>query len=126
MLIQERKINYETAKLARKCGFDEYCSHLWGVFDGYEGLHHYDNHNKSNPDIWFTAPTQSHLAKWLRDMHNLQVYAYSSTKNGNGEYRDYVAYINGIPQNDARDEEYQTYEDAMEFSLQKALEMLGK
>jgi len=34
-------------------------------------------------------------------------------------------YINGIAQNDARDEEYQTYEDAMELGLQNALKMIN-
>jgi hypothetical protein len=124
MLIQERYVNYETSKLARKCGFDEYCSYLWGIFDGYEGLHRFDNHNKSNADCWFSAPTQSHLAKWLRDMHNIQVYAKSSTVDGNGKYRDYVAYVNNFGVNDARDEEYETYEEAMEVGLLEALKRL--
>ncbi|HLO91550.1 MAG TPA: hypothetical protein VK172_10340 [Lentimicrobium sp.] len=68
-----------------------------------------------------SKPSQSFLAKLLRDLWKLQVYAYSSTKNGVGNWRDYVAYINGEAQNDARDEEFQTYESAMEYGLRKAL-----
>ena len=70
--------------------------------------------------------TQSLLAKWLREEHNIQVYVCSQTVNGLGIYRDYVAYVNGSQVNDSRDEEYQTYEEAMEFGLYKALKKLKK
>ncbi len=67
------------------------------------------------------APTQTSVQKYLRETHNLQVYAFSSTINKKGEFRDYVVYINNKALNDARDEEYQTYEEAIEFGLQQAL-----
>jgi hypothetical protein len=35
-----------------------------------------------------------------------------------------VVHINGQSMNDARDEEYQTYEEAMEVGLEMALEMI--
>jgi hypothetical protein len=69
----------------------------------------------------YAAPTQSLVARWLREVHGLQVYAHSNTKNGEGKYKDYVVYINGAYFNDARDEEYDTYEKAMEFGLYNAL-----
>jgi hypothetical protein len=46
----------------------------------------------------------------------------SHTKNGDGKYRDYVVHINDKDINDARDEEFQTYEEALEMGLQVALE----
>lgn len=125
MLIFDEKITESTARLARKCGFNEGCEYIWGEFDGYVGLHYLENCNKTNADCWFSAPTQSLLQRWLREEHGIQVYAYSSTKNIEEKYRDYVVYINGIAQNDARDEEYQTYEDAMELGLQNALKIIN-
>lgn len=78
-----------------------------------------DNSNKNF--IMYAAPTQSLAARWLREIHGLQVYVSSNTKNGEGKYKDYVAYVNGAYLNDARDEEYDTYEKAMEFGLYFAL-----
>ena len=72
----------------------------------------------------YAAPTQSLVQRWLREVHNIQVYVYSNTKNGEGIYRDYVAHINERSINDSRDEEFQTYEAAMEVGLQVALEMI--
>lgn len=72
----------------------------------------------------YAAPTQSLLQRWFREVHNIQVYCYSNTKNGEGVYRDYVVNVNGNAINDARDEEFQTYEDALELGLQLVLEMI--
>lgn len=72
----------------------------------------------------YALPTQSLVQKWLREVHNIQVYCRSHTKNGEGKYRDYVAYVNEEIINDARDEEYQTYEEALEVGLRYALEMI--
>jgi hypothetical protein len=74
--------------------------------------------------VMYARPTQSRVARWLREIHNIQVYSYSNTKNGDGVYRDYVVHVNEKSINDARDEEFQTYEEGMEVGLQVALEMI--
>lgn len=129
--MKEQYITLETAKLAREKGLFyeyEYSSDCPG----------YNITDEKNPwhcnyRVMFTkpsekehlfAPTQAFLANWLRKNHNLQVYCYSNTKNGKGIYRDYVIHINEQSMNDARDEEFQTYEEAMEIGLQLALEMI--
>ena len=71
----------------------------------------------------FSAPTQSLLQKWLREIHGIQVYVYSSTIRL-GKYSDYVIHINEKSLNDARDEEYQIYEDAFEVGLREALKII--
>jgi hypothetical protein len=84
--------------------------------------------------VMYAAPTQALLARWLREAHGIQVYVVSGTLDGNHKYRDYVAHVcvgkshdNTVGRvvrsavNDARDEEYQTYEAAFEFGLQEAL-----
>lgn len=123
----ETYITYDTAILAREKGLpmslDDggncMCYHI-GDKNWHFGYHvHFQFPNK---ETHVFAPTQAYLAKWMRNKHNIQVYVYSMTKNGNGKYRDYVVYINGVAMNDARDEEFQTYEDAMEAGLQIALE----
>lgn len=72
----------------------------------------------------YAAPTQALLARWLREVHDIQVYAYSHTVNGAATYIDYVVYVNERAINDSRDEEFQTYEKAMEVGLQVALEKI--
>lgn len=130
--MEERLVSFETAKLAKEKGFNWKTHTIW-IFDNErfpeeEIWHHrnitYSISNILSDEPWYYSPTQSHLAKWLREIHGIQVYAYSSTKNGKDEYRDYVVYINGRALNDARDEEYQIYEDAMEFGLKIALKMV--
>lgn len=95
-----------------------------------------DNSNENY--IMYAAPTQALLARWLRETHGIQVYAVSGTLDGEHKYRDYVAHVcignshdNAVGHvvqtaiNDARDEEYQTYEAAMEAGLQYALKQLS-
>ena len=140
----EQVVSFETAKLAEEKGFVD----IIGTFRGKSYYTHkgelngniidstkeyselrksgmsavdVNKNNKFNP---ISAPTQSLLQKWLREQHNLQVYAYSSTKHTDVEYCDYVVYVNGMALNDARDEEYDKYEDALEFGLQEALKLI--
>jgi hypothetical protein len=125
----ETYIKYDTAFLAKKKGLEFQlddgdncmCYHL-GNKEWHFAYHVHLQFPKK--DDYVFAPTQAFLANWLRDTHNIQVYAYSSTKNGSGKYRDYVVYVNGFALNDARDEEFQTYEEALEVGLEYALNQI--
>lgn len=124
--MEEQYISFKTAKLAKKRGFDltQRISNIALLYDK-SGKHCcYTNYGFMYSGLsegYISAPTQAFLTKWLREVHNIQVYVNSQTKNGGGKYRDYVAHVNGREINDARDEEYQTYEQAMEAGLQVAL-----
>jgi len=147
IIIREEKISLVTAKLAKEKRFDaivqgsitEYLNtkidkeypegggHGWkkgdlegddGYFRNFDDGADYSNKNYT----MYARPTQAVLARWLREVHNIQVYVSSQTVNGNGKYRDYVAHVNNREINDARDEEFQTYEEAMEVGLLVALE----
>ncbi len=91
----EELISFETAKLAKEKGFNEQCS----------------------------APTQSLLQKWLREVHNIHVnvsYGLTFTFKINGDLKgnDYVDYSNI--------EEYwsRTYEEALEKGLIEGLKLI--
>jgi hypothetical protein len=143
------KVTFDTAKLAKEKGFNEMVEGSFtkykttkvdpeypegGPFGWVEGeLEVSDEYFRNNlPGCDYSCknytmygrPTQSQLQRWLREVHNIQVYCYSNTKNGKGVYRDYVVYVNERAINDARDEEFQEYEEAMEIGLQVALEMI--
>lgn len=125
----EAYISYKTALLAREKGltFDLddggncACYHMGDPKWHFQYHVHYQYPNKEE---YLFAPTQAYLQRFLRKVFNIQVYVISATKNGEEKYKDYVAYINGVAINDARDEEYQEYEDAMEFGLETALKRL--
>jgi len=148
--IVDMRISLETAKLAKEKGFDVrgngcYTEYLvtqidpeypegggpFGMTKGEIQLsadyfaNNWEQTDYSNENYFMcAAPTQALLAAWLREVHNIQVYVNSQTKNLNGKYRDYVAHVNNREINDARDEEFQTYEEAMEVGLQHALEQI--
>jgi len=147
MEIVDKRISFTTAKLAKEKRFDIACSGSYteylvdqvdpdypeggGAFTMTKGeielASNYFINNDERCDYtcksyaMYAAPTQALLAKWLREVHNIQVYVNSHTKDGNGKYRDYVAHVNNREINDARDTEFQTYEEAMEIGLQAAL-----
>ena len=117
--IVEKLVELETARLAQQKGFDLHVCRC----GGYPECICYD-----------MRPTQSILQRWLREVHNIQVYVVSGTTNGK-KYRDYVGHVCPAPTeigigvistaiNDPRDEEYQTYEEALEAALLTALELI--
>lgn len=149
MELQDQRITLETAKLAKEKGYNifgygNYTEYLinqvdpdypegGGSFSMRKGELIFDNSYFKNNDSGMTdyscehynmyaAPTQALLARWLREVHGIQVYVNSQTKDGNNCYRDYVAHVNGREINDARDAEFQSYEPAFEVGLQVALE----
>lgn len=148
--MKDERITLETAKLAKAKNFNEFVQGSYteylvdktdpeypeggGPFGMKKGEVEFDSsyirNNDKNSDLTcksyacYSAPTQSLLQRWLREIHNIQVYCYSHTKNGEGKYRDYVVYVNDNVLNDPRDEDYQTYEEALEVGLQFALEMI--
>ena len=136
--MKEKLITFDTAKLAKEKGFNWKTHRIWmhgcppWEDDDYwypEKDIWYERDRDYLCDVpyhepWYYLPTQGHLQMWLRDIHGIQVYVNSQTKDGNGKYRDYVAHVNGREINDARDCEYQTYEEAMEVGLQHALNLI--
>jgi|TARA_R110000765_G_scaffold89750_1_gene171057 hypothetical protein len=113
--MREQLITFETAKLALQKNFKE------------EGDYYFNKDNKLNkyryfefyePEDDLLAPTQSLLQKWLREVHNIEVFVKSDYKNlvkigfyygGDLEYSQPT---------------YKTYEAALEKGLQEALKLI--
>ena len=121
-MIKEQYISFETAKLAKEKGFDGQSRFAFGN-DGSEGL-------PFDKDI--LMPTQSVLARWLREKHNLFIettvdFYKLMTEN---EYTKYypVYYYKIINLEDSvwtsDKHEHHSYEEAMEDGLQDALELV--
>ena len=82
-MIEESYISFDTAKLLKEAGFDLSCRGVY-VTDrtGYYEFREYDNKQTTDDLCWNTedgfqyeylAPTQDLAAKWLREVHEIDV-----------------------------------------------------
>lgn len=129
MNTHEQFIELPTAKLAKQAGF------YWECNERYNGKYATNDSEPlyvSSRDNWnqyaglYSAPTQSVLQRWLRDVKNIQVWSefhnqIAKIKSGwivcFGFFSDNfveVDYLSG----------YRTYEAALEAGLQKCLTLL--
>jgi len=98
--MEEQLISKETAILAKEKGFDLY------------------NHLKNgNP------PTQSVLQKWLREEHKIYIMVYVMEDSDGIIYHEFglKQVVNWLSDKSCKPAKFNTYEDALEFGLQKAL-----
>ena len=144
-----KRIDLETAKLAKEKGFDNLTDGVWANFDNPEGtgeksLHTsegYLSNREFDKGLACTAPYQEELKKWLRDNHDLIVESTFATDLGrrlfershpDKESSNYkytiihvVDYEDEIFEHFADpDEMFDTYEDALEVGLQRALKII--
>ena len=127
--MQEQIVTYETAILAKEKGFPQEPNRLKIPYYNYKGEFKGDVSDwrvrkyirgEDTSDIEFvSAPTQSLIAKWLREKHNIHLIAY---KNINIDGYDWC-YIttDGITNINS----YKTYEEAYEIGLQEALKQIS-
>jgi hypothetical protein len=146
--MKEQLITFETAVLAKEKGFDlEFCNVGWhGDFgdlkgDNYPFLGTYSFYksiycnNKDEHQI--QRPRQSLLQKWLREVHEIYVYSeHDLNPKGNGIlYHTNWGFINNPTTENRNDwyrvgggysenEEFKTYEEALEVGLQEALKLI--
>ena len=127
-MIKEAYISFETAKLLKEKGFNEPTLYYYirgHLFKGYDY-----QPNSERPAI--SAPTQSHVMRYFREVHNLHIEVgvsndYSDDADGN-EVETWYFWsfsIYGLPTgNVIYDDlqqfdctEYESYEDAVEAGI---------
>ena len=148
--MKEQLISFETAKLAKEKGFDINGQDVFDlknnnkiinfkdlavqefiedVETGYrdkalnylkENINRTDDN--SDEEYYLLAPTQSLLAKWLREEHNIIVLV--DYEGIDGYYYKYYYYINELQKYDASGKNYITFEEAYEIGLYQALLLL--
>ena len=125
--MEDTRVTFETAKLAKEKGFFQETNRLEIPYYNYKGefkgdvsdwLRKYLRKEDTSDVESVYAPTQSLLAKWLREEHNIHLIAY---KNINIDGYDWC-YIttDGITNINS----YKTYEEAYEIGLQEALKLI--
>ena len=129
--MEEQLISYETAKLAKEKGFDE---KVYREYDksGYLRctsksadvvLGPYDELLKSTE---YPAPTQSLLAKWLREVHNIHITLFPEDKDD--KTKIWISKLYTLNYGEDSEVSYLkqggtkiTYEEALEAGLYQAL-----
>ena len=144
--MKDTRITFETAKLAKEKGFNERVHYFYKVrsendielygctrkqlvgFKGHVPIYHkvrdyHTNKEKLNAKLYrCSAPTQSLLSKWLREKYDIDVII-NTYRNQNQKYYKY--FISEKSKNIIKSEEnYNTYEDALEIGLQEALKSI--
>ena len=132
--MEEQLISYETAKLAKEKGFDE---KVYREYDksGYLRctsksadvvLGPYDELLKSTE---YPAPTQSLLAKWLREVHNIHITLFPEDKDD--KTKIWISKLYTLNYGEDSEVSYLkqggtkiTYEEALEAGLQEALKLI--
>lgn len=140
-MIEESYVSFETAKLLKEAGFSVPCRGVY-VTDrtGYYEFREYDNKQTTDDLCWNTedgfqyeylAPTQALAARWLREVHHLNVYAcfdYVCFDDGERKWffmrentmiNDYTSVYCSIIS-------YDSYEQALEAGLQEAVKLIKK
>ena len=130
--MEDTRINFETAKLVKEKGFPQETNRLEIPYYNYKGEFKGDVSDwrirrylrgEDTSDIEFvSAPTQSLLAKWLREEHNIIVLV--DYEGIDGYYYKFYSYKEGNKNYDASDKNYNTYEEAYEIGLQEALKLI--
>lgn len=128
--MEEQLISFETAKLAKEKGFPQNpykipYSYRYEFTDNTGCVLSYSLFNPSSNIC--TAPTQSLLAKWLREEHNIhfEIKPIFDIKDNLKPY-----HISVIKNPSGKDFEYEivgsldTYEETLEIGLQEALKLI--
>lgn len=130
----ENYILFETAKLAKKKGFDWEC---WSYYDEkIDKIQKWINFEEDGPltnnhnSSYISATTQSLLAKWLREIHGLYVDAHPSHTDNKLFKTTFVVEVvhlhklklySGAEQNK---DYFESYEEALEVGLFSALNLI--
>lgn len=118
-------INFDTAKLAKEKGFDvesesyyDEDGELWYDMD-------FPSLQSTKIGKYYNVPTQSELQKWLREVYNKHIQIALAT-NPRKCFIYFVQDDKGVTIKWNTDPEliFDTYEEALEVGLQKALEMI--
>jgi len=140
--MEETLILFETAKLAKEKGFDwidkdkPYYSNDHNILGelkkvGIKLLTSWINSYKSNKaDTRYNyislRPTQSLLQKWLREVHNIEVYVrpFINAENHEKHYRCFVVWFDGRMYQDGMFFTGSKWEEALEVGLQEGLKLI--
>lgn len=127
--MKDQLITFETAKLAKEKGFNEYCAYYAVEAKGAKDKYECPTYLIQNSNGWITAPTQSLLQKWLREKHNISALISTDPYGSNAWFSKWERLINiegGTKSASStwRTKRFKSYEDALEKGLVEALKLI--
>ena len=127
-MVTEDYVSFETAKLLKEKGFDEFCRAFYVKSKemGIEFFISTNNKNYNSPSVPATsAPTLQMAMKWLREEHNLYIDPYPEDNN-TWCLIIWKLYPKRVIQCDGKydDYSYSTYEKGCEAAIKYCLENL--
>lgn len=126
--MKEQLINFETAKLAKEKGFNEWTNQVYRIVDK-ELMFEERGHQNSLSDInkKITAPAQSLLQKWLRETQKTVVWLKPYPSELEGNYiNNWSVYVDNFTGMHLMEDcvLIHGYEEALEKGLQEALKLI--
>ena len=132
--MNEQLISSDTARLAKKKGFDWECSYSYGRRSKSPNF----AFSRNSTGNVFSAPTQPLLQKWLREIHGIHID--TEAVGSEEEFPQYVQMVYTCPQDRIdyelrclgfedkgfEEQQHDAYEEALEAGLQAALKMIKK
>lgn len=130
--MEEDYVSYELAKKLKELGFDELTNFFYNEVPGHEGeleigggYANYNDFSKIPGCGCTSAPTLWFAWKWLRYEKNIDVEVNSNTENYEIVSYDWsLFWMSPCDLIDNADDSYQSYEEALEAGIMRAVEML--
>ena len=134
--MEDTRITFETAKLAKEKGFTQETNRFEIPYYNYKGefkgdvsdwrVRKYIRGEDTSNIEFVSAPTQSLLAKWLREKHNIHIEISNNNYNKllNWSFDLHKLPVGIIQMWERCDSTYNTYEEAYEIGLQEALKLI--
>lgn len=139
--MKDELVGFDVAKLAKEKGFDWECDWVYTDETGYQDkltkLRYFDGDgagyttnstltdNITSETSWlFTAPTQSLLQRWLREVHNIHLTIRPMSLIGFVQYYDIHILEPGKPWDQSIKVTGETYEQVLEQGLFEALKLI--
>ena len=134
--MEDTRITFETAKLAKEKGFTQETNRFEIPYYNYKGefkgdvsdwrVRKYIRGEDTSNIEFVSAPTQSLLAKWLREKHNIHIEISNNNYNKllNWSFDLHKLPVGIIQMWERGDSTYHTYEEAYEIGLQEALKLI--
>ena len=133
----EYYVSLEVAKLLKEAGFDWECSCYYSVntlhepnngfihiYKQYKALFY--DHNRTKMPV-YSAPTLDVAQRWVREVKDIDIYIFPTTNNKRGCVYEWgiktfgrALWVEGQPYTN----QYETYEEAQEAGINKALEII--
>ena len=126
-MIEESYVSFDTARMLKEAGFDVPCTSqytdgkcIWNV--GYL-------YNFNEDDFGYSRPTQALAARWLREVHHINVYAcfdYEKFDERKWFFTREHTMVNDDSAVYCSITNYNSYEEALEAGLKHGLELIKK